>query len=80
MSSWIVEHMTWHQSHDVVDGVIVHPSDGKAWKHFNSVYPHFSAKSRNVHLRLCTNGFIILDHLLLLILVGRLYSLFTTSY
>jgi len=34
----------------------VHPSDGEAWKHFNSVHPHFSAKSRNVRLRLRTNG------------------------
>jgi len=36
---------------------MVHPSDGEAWKHFNSVHPHFSVKSRNVHLRLCTDGF-----------------------
>jgi hypothetical protein len=30
MSPRIVEHMTWHQSHDAVDGVMVHPSDGEA--------------------------------------------------
>jgi hypothetical protein len=35
----------------------VHPSDGEVWKHFNSVHPHFSTKSRNVRLGLCTNGF-----------------------
>ena len=35
----------------------MHPSDGEAWKHFNSVHPHFSAESRNVRLGLCTNGF-----------------------
>jgi hypothetical protein len=70
MSPKTVEHMTWHQSHDAVDGVMVHPSDGKAWKHLNSVYPHFSAESRNVHLGLCIDGFILSDHLLLLILVG----------
>jgi len=29
MSPKTVEHMTWHQSYDVVDGVMVHPSDGK---------------------------------------------------
>jgi hypothetical protein len=51
------EHMTWHKSHHEVDRVMVHPSDGKAWKHFNSVHPHFSAESRNVHLGLCTDGF-----------------------
>jgi len=36
---------------------MVHPSDGKAWKCFNSVHPHFSAKSRNVRLGLCIDGF-----------------------
>jgi len=51
------EHMTWHQSHDAVDGVMVHPSDGEAWKHFNSVYTHFSVESRNMRRGLCTNGF-----------------------
>jgi len=39
------------------DGVMVHPSNDEAWKHFNSVHPHFSAESRNVHLGLCTDGF-----------------------
>jgi hypothetical protein len=37
--------------------VIVHPSDGEAWKHFNIVHSHFSAESRDVHLGLCTDGF-----------------------
>jgi len=36
---------------------MVHPSDGEAWKLFNSEHPHFSAESKNVHLRLCTDGF-----------------------
>jgi hypothetical protein len=44
--------MTWHQAHDAVDGVMVHPSNGEAWKRFNSVHPHFSAESRNVRLGL----------------------------
>ena len=30
MSPRIAEHMTWHQSHHVVDGVMVHLSDGEA--------------------------------------------------
>jgi len=51
------EHMTWHQSHDAVDGVMVHPFNGEAWKHFNNVHPHFSVESRNVHLRLCIDRF-----------------------
>jgi hypothetical protein len=44
-------------SHDVVDEVMLHPSDGEAWKHFNSMHPHFLAELRNVRLGLCTNGF-----------------------
>jgi len=43
MSPRTAEHMSWHQAHNVVDGVMVHP--------------HFSAESRNVCLGLCTNGF-----------------------
>jgi len=51
------EHMTWHQSHDTVDGVMVHPSDDEAWKHFNRVHPYLSAQSRNVCLGLYTDRF-----------------------
>jgi len=57
MSPRTAELMTWHQSHHAVDGVMVHPSDCEAWKHFNSMHPHFLAESRNVHLGLCTDGF-----------------------
>ena len=44
MSPRTAEHMTWYQSHHAVDGVMVHPSNGEACKHFNSVHPHFSAE------------------------------------
>ncbi|KAL3583084.1 hypothetical protein D5086_017416 [Populus alba] len=57
MSPRTVEHMTWHQTNDAVDGVMVHPSDGEAWKRFNSVHPDFSDESRNVCLGLCIDGF-----------------------
>jgi len=57
MSPTTVEHMTWHQAHDAVDGVMVHPSDGETWKRFNSMHPHFSAESRNVRFGLRTDGF-----------------------
>jgi hypothetical protein len=30
MSPRTAEHMTWNQSHDAVDGVMVHPSDDEA--------------------------------------------------
>jgi hypothetical protein len=33
------EHMTWHQSYNVMDEVVVYPSDSEAYKHFNSVHP-----------------------------------------
>jgi hypothetical protein len=51
------KHMTWHQSHNTVNGVMVHPSNGEAWKQFNSVHPYFSVESRNVRLGLCTDEF-----------------------
>jgi hypothetical protein len=57
MSLKTTEHMTWHQSYGEVDGVMVHPSDGEALKHFNNVHPQFSVESRNVCLGLCTDGF-----------------------
>jgi hypothetical protein len=57
MSPKTAKHMTWHQSHHTVDGVMVHPSDNEAWKYFNSVHPHFSTESRNVRPGLCTDGF-----------------------
>ena len=38
MSPKTVEHMTWHQSYNVVDGVMVYPFDSEAWKHFNNVH------------------------------------------
>ena len=46
-----------YQSHDAIDGVMVHSSDGEVWKHFNNVHSHFSAELRNIHFGLCTNGF-----------------------
>jgi len=57
MSPRSAEHMTWHQSHDAVDGLMVHPSNGEAWKQFNNMHPHFLVESRNMRLRLCTDGF-----------------------
>ena len=41
MSPKTGKHMTWHQSHDVVDGEMMHHSKNEAWKHFNNVHPHF---------------------------------------
>jgi len=30
ISSKIAEHITWHKSHDVMDGVMVHPFNSEA--------------------------------------------------
>ena len=49
--------MTWRQSYDAMDRVMVHPFDNEVWKHFNSVHPHFSIESRNVRLGICTDEF-----------------------
>ncbi|CAK8533967.1 unnamed protein product [Lathyrus sativus] len=52
-----VEHMRWHYEHRREEGVLCHPSDGEAWKHFDQVYPAFSSEPRNVRLGLCADGF-----------------------
>ncbi|XP_013639842.1 PREDICTED: uncharacterized protein LOC106345132 [Brassica oleracea var. oleracea] len=49
--------MRWHAEHTQKEGEINHPSDAKAWKHLNSVYPDFASNPRNVYLGLCTDGF-----------------------
>ncbi|GJW30490.1 hypothetical protein Tco_0047365 [Tanacetum coccineum] len=47
----------WHDEHVQEDGVISHPFDAEAWKHFDQTYPPFAAETRNVRLGLCTDGF-----------------------
>ncbi|CAH9080376.1 unnamed protein product [Cuscuta epithymum] len=49
--------MRWHKSHHREEGVMRHPSDGKAWIHFDNVYPSFAEDPRNVRLGLCSDGF-----------------------
>ncbi|WCJ43095.1 hypothetical protein M5689_023857 [Euphorbia peplus] len=50
-------HMRWHSEHEQQEGVMSHPSESLAWKHFNATHPSFAAESRNVRLGLCTDGF-----------------------
>ncbi|KAL0449119.1 UNVERIFIED_CONTAM: hypothetical protein Slati_1468300 [Sesamum latifolium] len=50
------EQMTWHANHDG-GGSMCHPSDSKAWRHFDRTHPDFAAKPRNIRLGLCTDGF-----------------------
>jgi len=44
MSLKTTEHMTWHQSYDAVDGVMIHSSNSEVWKHFNNVHSQFSVE------------------------------------
>jgi len=61
--------MRWHAQHTTADGEITHPSDAKAWKHFQTVYSDFANECRNVYLGLNTDGFSPFG------LSGRQYSL-----
>lgn len=56
LSERTAQRMRWHAEHST-DGEIRHPSDAKAWKHFQSKYPDFAYERRNVYLGLCTDGF-----------------------
>lgn len=49
--------MRWHAEHLQTNGEVIHPSDAKAWKHFNKVHSDFAKQKRNVYLGLCTDGF-----------------------
>ncbi|KAL0362000.1 UNVERIFIED_CONTAM: hypothetical protein Scaly_1155200 [Sesamum calycinum] len=51
------EHMTWHATHQTVEGSMCYPSDAEAWRHFDQMYPDFAEEPRNVRLGLCIDGF-----------------------
>jgi len=57
MSPHHAKDMTWHHFHRSDDGVMVHPSDGEAWKKFNEDHQDFASDPRNIRLGLCTDGF-----------------------
>ncbi|KAJ0585549.1 putative Transposase-associated domain-containing protein [Helianthus annuus] len=57
MSTKTAKDMTWHHDHKTKEGSMAHPSDGMAWKHFDSENPDFAKEIRNVRLGLCTDGF-----------------------
>jgi len=50
------QHMTWHDDNKI-QGMLRHPFDGKACKHFNKKHPSFVSDPRNVQLGLCSDGF-----------------------
>ncbi|KAK1431789.1 hypothetical protein QVD17_08446 [Tagetes erecta] len=50
--------MLWHDRHRIKEeGVLRHPADGKAWKHFDTTFPDFAKDPRNVRLGLASDGF-----------------------
>ena len=49
--------MYWHHENRSSSGVLHHPSDGEAWKHFYRVQPDFVVDLHNVRLGLCSDGF-----------------------
>jgi len=57
MSSHHAKDMTWHHFHRLDDEVIVHLSDGEAWKKFNQDHQDFASNPWNIRLGLCTDGF-----------------------
>nr|GEU49243.1 DNA-directed RNA polymerase subunit beta' [Tanacetum cinerariifolium] len=50
------QHTTWHHEYQRDPRVLLHPSDGEAWKHFDLTHPSFAAEPRNVRLGLCDDG------------------------
>jgi hypothetical protein len=51
-------HTRWHKEKRVMEkGVLRHPADGKAWKHFDKKLCWFAANPRNIKLDIATDGF-----------------------
>ncbi|XP_019240825.1 PREDICTED: uncharacterized protein LOC109220814 [Nicotiana attenuata] len=50
-------HMKRHYENRRPPGILCHPSDGEAWKHFDRVFPDFASEPRNIRLGLCADGF-----------------------
>ena len=50
-------HVRWHNENQRDPNVMCHPSNGEAWKHFDTMHPEVSQDPRNVRLVLCSNGF-----------------------
>nr|KAJ0201043.1 hypothetical protein LSAT_V11C600317920 [Lactuca sativa] len=51
------QHLTWHSDHPIDHEKMIHPSEGRAWSHFDEVFPDFAQETRNIRLGLCTDGF-----------------------
>lgn len=49
--------MRWHYDERIDDGILRHPADARAWKHFDATHINFSQDPRNVRIGLCSDGF-----------------------
>ncbi|GJS11578.1 CACTA transposable element [Tanacetum coccineum] len=57
-SSHTAKEMTWHATGKCTEpGKMQHPVDGRAWKNFDTKYPDFAKKPRNIRLGLAVDGF-----------------------
>lgn len=57
MSSNTAPLMSWHVDGRIKDGLMRHPADAPAWKHFDAKYEWFSKEARNIRFGLATDGF-----------------------
>ena len=52
------KHMRYHKEGTRANPrIMVHPSDGQAWKEFNTNFPDFAMDARNVRVTVATDGF-----------------------
>lgn len=47
----------WHADDHIKDGLLRHPADSPAWKHFYAIHTDFSKDSRNLKLIITSDGF-----------------------
>jgi hypothetical protein len=80
MSLRTAEHMIWHQTHDAVDGVMVHPSEAKRGNSLTVCILNFQLNQGMCVLGCVQTDSTHLGNLLLPILVGRSYSQFITCH
>lgn len=57
LSSKSAEDMRWHANDSKNDGMLRHPRDSEAWKHFDLTHTWFASDPRNVRLALASDGF-----------------------
>jgi hypothetical protein len=58
MKAKTTKHICWHKTGTRANpNVMVHPSDGDAWKHFSTEFPDFAMEARIVRVAIATDGF-----------------------